>query len=262
MLTKLLKKDLKADFARPLILFALAVVASLISRGMAELGKTIAFFRIANIVIQSIVYTLIGNVIVQSFIMPLVNFGKTMYGDESYLTHTLPVKKSEIILSKTISASIVMTCSLFVSLFCVFILAFSKTNVELIKGFIATVFGGYSTIGIITIAVFLIVFEMVFYYMIIQSAIILCNRKNEKRVVWAIIYIIIEEFIMVFVSLAAISVIFACFGELNSLFSETPAFSPELLLTSLCVSMVLYVIAIVLVYFVNIKLLKKGVNVD
>ncbi len=262
MFNKLLKKDLKFDFAKPLLLFALAVVFSMFSRGLAELGKSVAFFKVFNIVIQSIVYALIGNVIAQSFIMPLVNFGKTMYGDESYLTHTLPVKKSQILFSKSLSASIVMTCSIIVSLFCFFILFFSKSAFEMIKAFIASIFGAYSAVGIIFLVVALVVVEIIYYYMIIQSSIILANRKNEKRVMWTVIYIVIEEYIMVMISLAVIAGVFAAFGELNSLSSATPAFSPELLLTALAVSLALYVGAIVILFFINKKLLEKGVNVD
>ena len=96
----LLSKDLKKNMRWLWVLFLATFVVAGVSRGCKELGQTIVFFKILGIFFESVFYTLAVNVILQPFLRNFLNFSKSLYGDESYLTHTLPVTKSQLINSK------------------------------------------------------------------------------------------------------------------------------------------------------------------
>ncbi|MBO5910274.1 MAG: hypothetical protein J6Q15_02060, partial [Clostridia bacterium] len=104
MLNKLLRKDLKKNMRWMWILFVSLIGVAGITRGCVELGKSIVFFKIIAIFFDSVFYSLAVNVVLQPFLRNFLNFSKSLYGDESYLTHTLPVTKNQIINSKFITA--------------------------------------------------------------------------------------------------------------------------------------------------------------
>ena len=105
MLSKLLKNDLKKNMRWMWILFVSEILVSLLARGCSELGANIAFFKVLSIFLDTVFYALIANCIIHPFLRSFLNFTKSIYGDESYLTHTLPVTKNQIINSKFLLVS-------------------------------------------------------------------------------------------------------------------------------------------------------------
>ena len=106
MLSKLLKKDLNRNMRWMWILFVSLIAVAAITRGVKELGENILFFKILGIFFDSVFYALAVNVILQPFLRNFLNFSKSFYGDESYLTHTLPATRSQLITSKFLTALI------------------------------------------------------------------------------------------------------------------------------------------------------------
>lgn len=104
MLSKLLKKDLKKNMHWLWILFLSTIAIAGITRGFKELGDNSTFFKILSIFFDSVFYALAINGIIQPFLRNFLNFTKSFYSDESYLTHTLPVTKNQLITSKYITA--------------------------------------------------------------------------------------------------------------------------------------------------------------
>ena len=100
MFSKLLKYDLRKNMRWMWILFVVTLAVAGVTRGVGELGKNSSFFKVLNVFFDSIFYALVANSIIQPFIRGFFNFTKSMYGDESYLTHTLPVSKNQIFDSK------------------------------------------------------------------------------------------------------------------------------------------------------------------
>ena len=106
MLNKLLRNDLKRNMRWMWAIFASAIAVAGITRGCKELGQNIAFFKVMGIFFDSIFYALAVNVILQPFLRNFLNFTKSFYSDESYLTHTLPVSKKQLIKSSFPSLTI------------------------------------------------------------------------------------------------------------------------------------------------------------
>lgn len=111
MLKKLLKYDLKAinKYFLPMSIFFLiySIIGTLVFQldhigSYNNLHNFVVVLVIAAFVIMSIVYSVIAQGIV------IVNFFKSMATDTGYLTHTLPVKKRTLIISKTIASMITL----------------------------------------------------------------------------------------------------------------------------------------------------------
>ena len=108
MLSKLLKKDLKKNMRWMWILFVGTIGVALITRATKELGENVAFFKIVAVIVEGVFYGLAVNLIIQPFLRNFLNFQRSFYSDEAYLTHTLPVTKNQLISSKYLTALIEM----------------------------------------------------------------------------------------------------------------------------------------------------------
>lgn len=106
MLRKLLKYEFKGNGRVMLPFYGLILVLAVITKvfnginiqEFSTLGQ-IAF----GIVAFSYGLTMASIMLLTAFLI-IQRFAKTVYGDEGYLTHTLPVKSRDIIISKTVSA--------------------------------------------------------------------------------------------------------------------------------------------------------------
>ena len=98
MIAKLLKYDIKKMSKLLVYLY----VAALVSAGLTRfiyIWKDIQFVAILGYVFSAVTYSLIGSILVNTFVHILRVFISNFYKDESYLTHTLPVDRHQLLLS-------------------------------------------------------------------------------------------------------------------------------------------------------------------
>ena len=118
MLKKLLKYDLKWIYKVILVFYALAIFFALLSFGLSKAENSTLLNVLAQISCGFTV-AMVANCIVNSIMRSWVRFRNNMYKDESYLTHTLPVSRNTVFLSKTLSAFICTFISTAVSAACI-----------------------------------------------------------------------------------------------------------------------------------------------
>ena len=121
MLKKLLKYDLKAisKYFFPMSIFILiySLIGTLFFRTDSIIHYTGLRRIIVSLVIVAFVFMLIAyNIISQAIVV--VNFYKSMVTDTGYLTHTLPVKKRTLIISKTLASLVTLIICGIVMLTC------------------------------------------------------------------------------------------------------------------------------------------------
>lgn len=126
MLSKLLKYDFKAicKYFVPMTIFMLAY--SLLGTLLFNINNpsvyeesTLYNIAVMLVITAFIVMIIAYNLITQGIIV--VNFYKSMATDTGYLTHTLPVKKSTILLSKTLTSVIILAISTLVLGICLIV---------------------------------------------------------------------------------------------------------------------------------------------
>lgn len=261
MLSKLLKYDFRKNMRWLWIIFAGAILAAGITRGLSELGKSIAFFRVLSVLFDSIFYALVVNSIVQPFIRGFMNFSKSIYGDEGYLTNTLPVTKSQIINSKFIVTICEMVLGFVTLIISLLIRFWTPTMFTTLKYMLSSVITGEFSIALVLILVILlIVVEFLMFISIIYFAIILAYKSNEKKVLKAFLYTaIMAAAAGTILSMVMVVVMLICGINLTA---ETLELNSSLFYSIVLTGICVYSIMIVLFYFLAKREYNKGINID
>ena len=132
MLGKLLKYDLKDLLKSISVFYILSFIGAVLTRIFCSLTNTI-IIEIIKQVCMGFMFSMLASSLINTLMRNWVRFKQTLYGDESYLTHTLPVKKSTLYLSKVLCGIITMLTSTLVIAASLLICYYSKENIELLK---------------------------------------------------------------------------------------------------------------------------------
>ena len=261
MLNKLLKKDLSKNSRLLLILFVALISVSLITRGCKALGENLVFFKILSIFFDSVFYSLAVNVILQPFLRNFLNFTRSLYSDESYLTHTLPVTKNQLVNSKFITA-LVEVCAGFVCLVVsILIMYYTPTFFDKIGLLLSTIIvGKVSVVLVLALFVTLVIVEFLMFLSIIFFSIVIAYRNKEKRILKTFLITAIMSFVSITVlSVFMLAVLAICGVKLTS---STLVLPRKAFFSVMLTGITVYSAISVAFYFLTKKALNKGVNID
>ena len=119
MLKKLLKYDLQYIFKFIIIFYSLALFFGILTRIFLNIENSFVLNIIGQVCSGALI-SMIFSIIINNLMRLWVRFRTNFYGDESYLTHTLPIDKKTLYLSKIITAIV----TLFVSIIVIFLTFF------------------------------------------------------------------------------------------------------------------------------------------
>lgn len=262
MLKKLLKYDLKNMLKSISIFYLLSIVFAITTRILEGLNETI----VVNIITQismGIMFSMIASSIINTLMRNWVRFKQTIYGDESYLTHTLPVTKHQILTSKSLLSAINLLITFIVCIISLLIAFYTKDNIMYLKDLTTVI----STAIDINPKVFIVLVFIILYlevYNIIISGylgILLGHKKSNNKVGFSVLYGFITYILTQLIVLLCIYII-GLFNQdvMNVFTSNNLNYS---IITPLIYTFTL--IYIVIIYIVNIvsnKVFSKGVNVE
>lgn len=262
MLKKLLKYDLKNMLKSISIFYLLSIVFAITTRILERLNETI----VVNIITQismGIMFSMIASSIINTLMRNWVRFKQTIYGDESYLTHTLPVTKHQILTSKSLLSAINLLITFIVCIISLLIAFYTKDNIMYLKDLTTVI----STAIDINPKVFIVLVFIILYlevYNIIISGylgILLGHKKSNNKVGFSVLYGFITYILTQLIVLLCIYII-GLFNQdvMNVFTSNNLNYS---IITPLIYTFTL--IYIVIIYIVNIvsnKVFSKGVNVE
>ena len=143
MLKKLLKYDLMWINKNLIYFYAIAFIFAISGRLLSLIDNSMLASVISKICF-GITISFVINAIVNGIIRSWVRFINNCYKDESYLTHTLPVTKKEIYLSKFIASIITMVVGVIISIISLAICYLSADFIESIRKTFATNRGFFS----------------------------------------------------------------------------------------------------------------------
>ncbi len=263
MLGKLLKYNLKDSFKKISVFYCLAIFFSLLTRLFFSFENSFILNIIASI-LNGITISMIINILINNLIRVWVRFSQNLYGDESYLTHTLPVTKNSIYLSKILTSIIVLFTSVLVIALTMFIAYYSKENISIVKNFLLPFAEIYDStiIGIILAFLLILFLEILNGLQTGFTGIILGHRMNNSKTGFSVLYGLIAYMIsQIFV--VAITFIFAVFdNDIMNLFYTIENLNVDTIKMLIYIAFGAYTLSIVINYFINQCLFKKGVNVD
>ncbi len=262
MLKKLLKYDLKWCFKPLLIFYILAIFFSIMVRLIESFEQSLIVLIIDKICC-GVVIAMIVNILINCFMRNWARFLRNIYKDESYLTHTLPVSKNKIYLSKILTAIITLITSFIVIVICLAIAILNKDTWMILKESLkqSAIYFDSSVFSFILVMIITIFFEFLFLMMSGILGIIIGHRSNNLKIVKSIIIGFAIYMILSSMSLGALLVAGLLNSDIMSLFHNIEV-SSNALKSMMLVGIIVYAIYNLGIYFIGNKLLSKGVDID
>ena len=263
MLKKLLKYELTFAFRLLTIFYALALFFALLTR---------IFLRIENSMIMDVIgkictgvtISMIFNILINNILAFWGRFKKNLYSDESYLTHTLPVEKHTMYLSKALTALITLFASMAVITLTLFVAYYSKENLALLKNLLlgaATSFDS-SVTGLIFAFLLIFFLEAAHILQIGFTGVILGHKMQTNKTLLSIVFGFAAYMLSQTLVLMALFLVSMFSPDLMNLFITNSAITMDAIKTVFFLSLIVYTALLVAVYFLNVKLFNQGVNVD
>lgn len=263
MLGKLLKYDLKWVYKVVAVFYILAFIFSIIGRGLSNIENSIVFSVTTQITFGFAISMMVSSLI--NCLMRLwVRFMRNLYKDESYLTHTLPIEKKTIYLSKVISSIICIFTTTIVIIACLFICFYSETNIQALKGILELAASTYNTtvlnlLLLISIVVFL---EIIFIVLIGYVGIILGHKSNKNKMARTIVIGFGLYLITQVITLFLIYILGLFNSSIMNLINTSDIINVEAIKGVMICGVGIYVIYIIFYYVLGKKVFEKGVNVE
>lgn len=263
MLNKLLKYDLKDNYKGLTVFYGLSIFFGILSRIFLNIESSFLLNVIGQIC-SGVTISMIFNIIINNLMRLWIRFKQNLYGDESYLTHTLPVEKKTIYLSKTLTSVISLFTSILVIGLTLFIAYYSKENIEFIKNLLLPLVNTYNSTIISIILAFLFIFflELANALQAGYTGIILGHKMNNNKIVFSVLYGFIVYIIIQIITILIIFILALFNQDIMNLFITNEIIDINMVKLIIYIAIITYSINLIIGYIVNLKLFKKGVNVD
>lgn len=263
MLKKLLKYDLKNVFKVLVVFYALSLFFALLTRIFLSVDNSFVI-NIIGKVCSGTTIAMIFNILINNLMRLWVRFKQNFYGDESYLTHTLPVSKKNLYISKILASVITLFTSFIVIGASLFIAYYSKENINIVKNLLLPLATVYESTVIKLIIAFILVFFLEIMNMLESgyAGLVLGHKKNTNKIAYSIffgfgVYMLTQIFTILLVFSAAL------FNkDLMNLFYTVEILNVDVIKYCIYLAIVIYSLNIIILYIINLKLFSKGVNVD
>lgn len=136
MLGKIIKYDFISMKKDLLPIYIVEICFAILYRVFFEIGKNIEVIKIVSTMILFLfVITMIASFI-YTFFVAIKRYYNNMLKDEGYLTHTLPVKKWKLLLSKIIVSAIFLCIVIAITIFVLLIAFYEEGIFDIIKYYI------------------------------------------------------------------------------------------------------------------------------
>lgn len=262
MLKKLIKYDMIYEYKVLIIFYILAIVFAFITRCLMNVDTTVG--NVLHAISSGITWSMIANILINNILRLWARFKINLYGDESYLSHTLPVSKNTLYNAKFLTSIITMVFSMIATFITLFIAYYSKENLESIKVTFNIIASSYDSTVVNFIIICLVVFflEMTFLLECGYTGLILGHRKNNNRIGFSIIYGFIFYMLCQCLIVGVMYIIGMFNSDVLTLFNSSKDVDITVIKGVMWFSIAMYIILIGIDYIFNLKMFNKGVNVE
>ena len=264
MLGKLIKYDIKWINKVMVIYYLITFVLCVLTRVLSGFSDNF-FLNIIFYAVRGMAIACFANVLINAIIRCWARLHTTTYKDESYLTHTLPVTKSDIYNSKFIQTLIFFVIGFVIILISLFIVYYSKDNWASLREFIKTLTTGLnmSTAFFLIMAITIIFLEVFNAIQCGFLGLILGHKLNNNKIAFSIIFGFIAYLLSQSLVLALVFVYGLFDPTVMELFkTATVSIDVDAFKLLAIISSVLYIIIITVMSIICKIELKKGVNIE
>lgn len=132
MLKNLIKYDLKFIYKQLIIFYLIVLFLAIIAR-LTDISDTSFIIRFIHRFTEGAVFGFSVGMFINASLRLWAKYKLSMYGDESYLTHTLPITKRTLWTAKFLSSIIVVVTSLLLFIVCILIMYLSADTINTIS---------------------------------------------------------------------------------------------------------------------------------
>ncbi len=263
MLNKLLKYDLKWTLKFLSVFYILGFFFAFLTRVFANIENSL-FMNIVSEVFRGATFSMVFSALANNILRLWIKFRQSIYGDEAYLTHTLPVKKGALYTSKILTAIISIFASFIVIISALLIMYYSKANLEWLKNMLLPLLEVFdmSLVGVVILLLLLIFLQFINILQCGYTGMVIGHRFNNAKLGMSILFGFISYMAsqIIIVIMLFIPAIFN--NDILNLFITTEQINFEVIKPAIIYSIISYTLISIIGFLVNIKLLRKGVNVD
>ena len=223
MLKKLLKYDLQWCFKPLIVFYILGIFFAIITRVVESMEQSLIVLIIDKIC-SGVVIAMLINILINCFMRNWVRF----------VTHTLPVSKSELYLSKVLTAVITLITSFVVIISCIAISSLNENTWNFLKDTLeqSAVFCNTSVFSIVIVIIITVFFEAMSILMSGIMGIIIGHKSNNLKIIKSIIVGFVIYMGMSFCALGVVYISGLLNSDIMSLFNDTQSTSSGMISAS------------------------------
>ena len=258
MLNKLLKYDLKYMIKNMSVFYILSIFFSITTRILFSLKETVIVNIIGQISVGCL-FAMIINILINTMMRSWFRFNDSIYKDESYLTHTLPVSKNNIYNSKFIQTLIFLIVGFIIILLSLFITYYTKENWLKLKQLVNTITTGLE----FNTTLFVICFIAIIFLEVFNAiqcgflGIILGNRKNNGKTGFSVLFGFISYLLSQSMVLLLVFLIGIFNSDIMNLFTNNIILNTNSLKLLIVLAIIIYLIIILIMNIICKKYLIK-----
>ena len=260
MLNKLMKYDIKSLSITLLPIYGITLLLSVVARITSELSKTITIFKIPSSFILTLSVLTSISIIFGTFFVGIIKFYNSMIKDEGYLTHTLPVKKTSLILSKLITSISFQIISILIAVVTLYI-SFGFNHMDVIKVLMELTreISENNKWAILLIALSF-VFGHINNILLMYTSISLGQKHNSNKLVYSVIYGIVLYNISQIVSVIFLIPLMLNEHVMIELEKQVP--DADVFNIILIITLVISVVISIVYFIITKKMLEKKLNLE
>ena len=263
MLKKLLKYDLKYMLKNMSVFYILAIFFAIVTRIIFSLKQTIMVNIIGQITLGCM-FSMAASTLFNTMIRSWVRFNDSIYKDEAYLTHTLPVTKNDIYNSKFIQTFIFFVVGFAFVLLSLFITYYTKSRWIMVKEFVDTITTGLNmSTGLFITGFMAVIFLEVFNA--IQCGflgLILGHKMKNNKIAYSISFGFIAYLVAQSLVLLLMYIVGLFEPSIMNLFESNILLDTKSFKILIILSIILYLIIIWLMSIICKREFNKGVNIE
>jgi hypothetical protein len=245
------------------IFYILAVFFAILTRVFFELKESAMIILIGRISLGCLI-SMIFSVLINTMMRSWIRFRDSLYKDEAYLTHTLPVTKSELYNSKFIQTLIFFFIGFIVILLCLFITFYSKETWTVITTYIRTITTGLnmSTTFFVLIAIIIIFLEVFNAIQCGFLGIIWGHKENNNKIIFSVLYGFVAYLLAQSLVLLLTYIVGLFNPTIMDLFKSNIVLDVKSFKLLMILAIIIYIIIILFMRFICKKEFNKGVNIE
>ena len=263
MLNKLLKYDLKYMVKNMSVFYILSLFFAITTRILFSMDQSFMINLLGQISVGCM-FSMVASILINTMMRSWIRFRDSIYKDEAYLTHTLPVTKNDIYNSKFIQTLIFFIVSFVVIIISLFITYYTPDRWLLIKNGINSITTGLEfNTWLFIVSMFTVIFLEVFNA--IQCGflgIILGYMQNNGKTGYSVLFGFSAYIIAQIVVLALTFIVGLFNSSIGDLFKNNVMLDSGAFKLLVFLAIIIYLIIIFLMSILCKKILNKGVNVE